>query len=81
MQSSLHYNSVVAHNLGPLKRQKISHSVYSHHVGSQSLMMPLHAVGANKADTVRLVYFFFLLFAIKNFRICLLSSMNDMPAL
>ncbi|XP_022683054.1 protein EMSY-LIKE 3 isoform X3 [Setaria italica] len=29
MQSSLHHDSVVAHSLGPLKRQKKSHSVYS----------------------------------------------------
>ncbi|RLN04337.1 protein EMSY-LIKE 3-like [Panicum miliaceum] len=57
MQSSVHCNSVVAHNLVPLKRQKKSHPVhvYSLPVGPQSPIMPLHAVASNKADTVGLM--------------------------
>ncbi|RLM74938.1 hypothetical protein C2845_PM15G18430 [Panicum miliaceum] len=57
MQSSLHHNSVIAHNLVPLKRQKKSHPVpvYSLPVGPQSPIMPLHAVAGNKADTVGLM--------------------------
>ncbi|CAL5001285.1 unnamed protein product [Urochloa decumbens] len=51
MQSSLYHSSVVAHNLGPLKKQKKSHSVYSFPVGPQSPTMPLHAAG-NRADTM-----------------------------
>jgi hypothetical protein len=59
MQSSLHHNSVISHNLVPLKRQKKSHPVpvYSLPVGPQSPIMPLHAVASNKADTVGLVCF------------------------
>ncbi|CAO2169613.1 unnamed protein product [Urochloa humidicola] len=52
MQSSLYHNSVVSHNLGPLKKQKKSHSIYSFPVGPQSPIMPLHAVAGNKADTM-----------------------------
>ncbi|CAO2184214.1 unnamed protein product [Urochloa humidicola] len=52
MQSSLYHNSVVSHNLGPLKKQKKSHSVYSFPVGPQSPIVPLHVVAGNKADTM-----------------------------
>ncbi|OEL22927.1 Protein EMSY-LIKE 3 [Dichanthelium oligosanthes] len=55
MRSSLHHNSIVSHNLGPLKRQKTSHSVYSLPVGPQSPIIPLHAAVGNKADTVGLM--------------------------
>ncbi|KAG2579862.1 hypothetical protein PVAP13_6NG314500 [Panicum virgatum] len=54
MQSSLHRNSVVAHNLVPLKRQKKYHHVpvYSLPAGPQSPIMHLHAVAGNKANTM-----------------------------
>ena len=67
MQSSLHRNSVVAHNLVPLKRQKKYHHVpvYSLLAGPQSPIMPLHAVAGNKADTVGLMCFWSFFFAIK----------------
>ncbi|TKW11124.1 hypothetical protein SEVIR_6G213200v4 [Setaria viridis] len=52
MQSSLHHDSVVAHSLGPLKRQKKLHSVYSFPVGPQSPITPSHALAGNNADTM-----------------------------
>ena len=64
MQSSLHRNSVVAHNLVPLKRQKKYHHVpvYSLSAGPLSPIMPLHAVTGNKADTVGLMCFWSFFF-------------------
>ncbi|AQK58305.1 Protein EMSY-LIKE 4 [Zea mays] len=56
MQSSLPYNSVVDHNLGPIKRQKKSHPIYSLPVDPHSPSMPLKALVDNKIYTVGLEY-------------------------
>ncbi|NP_001141881.1 ENT domain containing protein [Zea mays] len=52
MQSSLPYNSVVDHNLGPIKRQKKSHPIYSLPVDPHSPSMPLKALVDNKIYTL-----------------------------
>lgn len=56
MQSSLPYNSVVDHNLGPLKRKKKSHPIYSLPVDPHSPSMHLKALVGNKTYTVGLEY-------------------------
>uniref|UniRef100_A0A804P0G5 ENT domain-containing protein n=1 Tax=Zea mays TaxID=4577 RepID=A0A804P0G5_MAIZE len=53
MQSSLPYNSVVDHNLGPIKRQKKSHPIYSLPVDPHSPSMPLKALVDNKIYTLK----------------------------
>lgn len=74
MQSSLPYNSVVDHNLGPIKRQKKSHPIYSLPVDPHSPSMPLKALVGNKTYTVGLEYSWScFLFTIKSVLIVLNS--------
>lgn len=74
MQSSLPYNSVVDHNLGPLKRKKKSHPIYSLPVDPHSPSMHLKALVGNKTYKVGLEYSWScFLFTIKSVLIVLNS--------